>query len=433
MPPPQGGKAGVAQIIDFMPDLPTNLLPGLDPLEEAPVDDQNDPPPGSYGSSQFVPVSAAQPTVPTADTAIQGIVYYLGRLWGFIGNSVFASGGPDTDPGNGFTAWPAINEFPFDSNIVRLVPTSSFLVVLTTTDVYLIGGGPAIEDFYSQLLVPGVGILSWNAVTMVLGLPYIFTSDRQFVQIDPSGGHTRIGHPIGDKLSLYNPANVYVTHHSYGDQEHALFVSNGAGEWYRCDPNPVPDSQLTGPIWSPKAEVAGGYQAVMSIETSPGVKQLLIGPFGAGYILARDSSFTTFEDAGSTPYDSYFTMGNIVLAHPGQMAECAFIEMDFTQVGSQPTVSVLFDELAATVAVPFEVISNSYVSDPPKLYGPTATPATLWMNRYYFGQTTLGNTGSEPLPAWCKFLQLRVDFGSTDIVQNELQAFSIFGALFQER
>jgi hypothetical protein len=431
MPPMQGALPGIAQIIDYMPDLPTNLLPGLDPLQSAAVGDENSPPPGSFGSSEFTPAASATPTLAAPGTGLIGLVYWLGRMWGFVGNTVFASGGPDTMVGNGFTSWPAINSFPFDSNIVRLMPSGSWLIVFTTTDIYVIAGGPAIADFYSQLLAPGVGLLSWNAVTMMLGLPYLFSSDRQFITIDPSGGFTRIGHPIGDKLVAYDPSLAYVTYHSYGDREHALFVANGSSEWYRCDPNPTPDSQLTGPIWSPKAVIAAGFKAVMSIETSPGVKQLLIGPPAAGYILARDSNFTVFADNAST-YDSYLTMGNIVLAHPGQMAELAFVECDFTQVGSQPTVLVLLDELSATNGAAFESISNEFISDPPEMYGPTATPKTLWMNRYYFGQTSPGNPNNEPIPAWCKFLQLRINFGN-DTAQNELQAFSIFGALYQER
>jgi len=420
MPPIINGAAGTWTVYDNMPDTATSTLPGLDPLIEAPIDHVNDPPPGAPGSL-------------FTGTSMIGTTYHQGRLWGFIGNTVFASGGPDTNPGNGFTAWPPDQAFPFDSNVIRLISTATALLVFTTTDVYLIGGGPAITDYYSQLLAPGVGLLSWNAVTMVMGLPYMFTSDRQFVSIDPSGGFTRIGHPVGDKLAQYNPSNVYVTYHTYGDQDHALFISDGASEWYRCDPYPTPDSQITGPCWSPKATLAGGMKALLSIETSPGQRQLLIGPPSAGYILNRDSTFTTFSDNGS-PYSSYFTMGCIVLAHPGQMAQCDFIEMDFIKTGNQPTVSVMFDELSPTNGASFEKISNTFVSDPPKMYGPTATPNTLWMNRYYFGQTTPDNGGDEtPVPAWCKFLQLKVDFGSTDTVQNELLAFTIFGALYQEK
>jgi hypothetical protein len=427
---------GTWSIIDFMPDLAggptgTNGLPGLDTLITAPIDHFNDPPPGAYGSTQFQ-ASPSSLTTPLPGTTLIGQVYSQGRLWGFIGNTVFASGGPDTVVGNGFTAWPPDYAFPFNATIIRLEPTPTALLVFTSNGIFLIGGGPAITDYYSQPVDLDLGVLSYNAVAMVHGIPYIFSADKQLISLDPSGGITRIGHPVGDKLSSYNPADVYVVHHHFGDQDHAIFISNGSSEWYRCDPNPTPDSQLTGPVWSPRATIAGGFQAMASVVVSPGVRQLLIGPASAGYILNRDSTFTTFAD-NTSPYDSYFTMGNIVMAHPGQMAELSFIEMDFNQVGTQPTVSVLFDELSATNGAAFEVISNSFVSDPPKLYGPTATPDTMWMDRYYFGQTESAEGEQEPLTAWCKHMQIKVDFGNTDEVENELLAFTIFGALWQEK
>lgn len=428
---------GAWSIIDFMPDLAggplgTNGLPGLNTLITAPINNANDPPTGAFGSTQFV-ASAAHPTIPAPGTTLIGLTYHQGRLWGFVGNTVFASGGPDTVVGNGFTAWPPQNEFPFNSAVIRLEATPSAILVFTTTDLYLIGGGPDISSYYSQLLAPGIGILTYNAVAMVLGLPYVSTADRQLVSIDPSGGFTRIGHPIGNKLTQFDPTQVYVTYHSFGDQEHAIFVSDGSSQWYRCDPNPTPDSQLTGPVWSPRATISGGFKAIASITVAPGTRKLLIGPSSAGFILGRDSTYTNFVD-NTSPYSSFFTMGNIVLAHPGQMAECAFVEMDFTQIGTQPLISVLFDELSATNGADFEGISNSFVSDPPKLYGPTATPNTMWMNRYFFGQSTPENGGDQtPEPAWCKHMQLKVDFGNTDQVLNELLAFSIFGALYQEK
>ena len=433
MPPMNGANPGIAQIIDFMPDLPTNLLPGLDPLITAPIDDVNDPPPGQYGSTQFQQASNITPMVPLAGTTLIGQVYHQGRMWGFLGNSVFASGGPDTNPGNGMTAWPPDNEFPFDNPIVLLVPTATALLVFTTNDILLLGGGPAISDYYSQLLVPDVGINSPNAVCLVLGLPYLFSSDREFITVDPSGGFTRVGHPIGNNLVSFDPSQVYVTHHSFGDADHAIYISNGTDTWYRCDPYPAPDSQITGPTWSPPCVVAAGFKAMQSTVVAAGQRQLLLGPAAAGYVLNRDSTFTTFADNGS-PYEAFYTMGNIVLAHPGQMALCAFLEMDFVKTGTQPTVSVLFDELGPYNGAAFEVISNTFVTDPPKLYGPSVVPDTLWMNRYYFGQTTPQNGGQQvPLPAWCKFLQVKVDYGDADTVMNETLAFTIFGALYQEK
>lgn len=430
MPPPVNGKPGRWHIIDFMPDLATATLNGLNPLVTAPIDDANDPPPGQFGSTQFTPASAVEPQVALAGTAMIGQVYHQGRLWGFIGNTVFASGGPDTAPGNGFTAWPPDNAFPFQSNVILLTPNTAGLIVWTTTDVYFIGGGPAITDYYSQLLVPKLGILSPNAVTVLGGQPYVFSSDRQLLAVDPTQGVTRVGHPIGALLTDFDPADVYLTYHSYGEDDHALFIADGSSQWYRCDVNPTPDGAYTGPVFSPRATITGGFQAIASIETSPGTHQLLIGPTGPGMILARDSTFTTFTDHGS-PYDAFVTIGNINFAHAGQMAEFKFIEADYIQIGTQPTVSVLIDEIAATSEVPFEVISIGAISDPPKLYGPTAVPETLWMSRYYFSQTITLNPGGIPDPAWGKSLQLKIDF-KNDAVQNELLAFCVYAALWQE-
>jgi hypothetical protein len=273
----------------------------------------------------------------------------------------------------------------------------------------------------------------------MLGVPHIFSSDHQLIGIEPGQGVTRVGHPIGDLLTAFNPANVYLVYHSYGDLDHALYIADGSTQWYRCDTNLAPDSQSVGPVWSPKTTVSGGIGAIASIETSPGLRQLLISPTSAGFILTRDSTYSIFSDkgaigtgSGGSAYESYFTVGNIVLATAGQMAEMGFICGDFIQTGSQPSVSVLFDELSATNGAAFESISGSRVSDPPKLYGPTATPATMWSNRYYFSQTTTGNTGNVPSPAWCKHFQMKVDFGSSDTVQNEMLAFTVWGALWTE-
>lgn len=443
MPPLNAnGQPGTWSVIDFMTDVPEVIngvtLPGLNELIEAPVDDQNDPPPGQYGSLFFSQSNINTPTRPAPGTGLIGLTYHQGRLFGFIGNNVYASGGPDTVVGNGFTAWPPTNVFPFNSNVVRLLSTTSGLLVFTTSGLYLIGGGPAITTYYSQLLVDGLGLVSWNALTLMLGVPHIFSSDHQLLGIEPGQGVTRVGHPIGDLLTQFNPANVYLVYHSYGDLDHALYIADGSSQWYRCDTNLAPDSQTVGPVWSPKATIAGGIGAIASVETSPGLRQLLISPVSSGFILTRDSTYTIFSDRGTvgtgasgTAYSAFFTIGSIVFATAGQMAEMGFICGDYIKTGSQPTVSVLFDELSATNGATFESISAFMVSDPPRLYGPTATPATMWSNRYYFSQTTSANSGGAPLPAWCKHMQIKVDF-QTDVVQNEMLAFTVWGSLWTE-
>jgi Na+-transporting NADH:ubiquinone oxidoreductase subunit NqrC len=66
------------------------------------------------------------------------------------------------------------------------------------------------------------------------------------------------------------------------------------------------------------------------------------------------------------------------------------------------------------------------------MYGPTATPDTIWSSRFYFSQTTPGNPGQVPNPAWAKHLQIKVSYGATDTVKNETLAFTIFGALWSD-
>ena len=444
MPPLNAnGQPGTWSVIDFMTDVPEVIsgvtLPGLNELIVAPIDHQNDPPPGQYGSLFFTQSNINTPTVAAAGTGLIGVTYHQGRLFGFIGNNVYASGGPDTLVGNGFTAWPPTNVFPFNSNVVRLLSTTSGLLVYTNAGLFLIGGGPAITTYYSQLLVDGLGLLSWNALTLMLGVPYIFASDHQLIGIEPGQGIIRVGHPIGDLLTAFNPASVYLVYHSYGDLDHALYIGDGESQWYRCDTNLAPDSQSVGPVWSPKTTISGGIGAIASVETSPGLRQLLISSTGAGNILTRDSTYSIFSDggavgtgAGGSAYSAFFTVGNIVLATAGQMAEMGFICGDFIKIGSLPTVSVLFDELSATNGAAFESISGNFVSDPPKLYGPTAVPATMYSNRYYFSQTTPGNTGNVPSPAWCKHFQMKIDYGNVDVVQNEMLAFTVWGSLWTE-
>ena len=115
---PTNPNTGLFSVVDFMADLPSVVggvtLPGLNELIVAPIDHVNDPIPGTYGSTQFQQLMGSatpNPLDPFSSTALgsalQGLTYHQGRLFGFIGSNVFASGGPDTNPGNGFTAWPS--------------------------------------------------------------------------------------------------------------------------------------------------------------------------------------------------------------------------------------------------------------------------------------------------------------------------------------
>lgn len=414
-PAPVNGTPSTAVFADFLPDSPTASFPGLNQLVVAPLNHVNDPPP--QGAINFE--------------------YHLGRLFCSVGATVFASAGPDVGnpgqpPGNPNEAFPPLRNWQFPSRVTRLLSTNAGLLVFTVSDIFLIAGGPSSATLFSQIAIPGIGLLSYNFLAVNSGVIYLYTSDRQVLSLEPSAGVLKVGKPIGNVVSAFDPTSGYMAFLNSGDLDSALFVSDGVGNWYRCNPNPAPDGSITGPVWSPKASIAGALGAIASVETSPGVHQLLIGTTAQGSpptstILARDSNFAIFTDNGDA-YEAFFTIGQIVLANPGQKAECAFVTADYAKVGTQPQVSWLGDEISATNGAAFANISGYLVGDPPSLLG-TGQPDTLFSTRYYFKQTV---AGGEPPPIYCRHMQVKVDFGQ-DTVKNEMLSFTIFGAILQEK
>lgn len=339
------------------------------------------------------------------------LTYHLGRIFGSVQNVVSWSAGPDISAGNGNTAFPPLNFATFPSRVTRIVPTSSGAFVFTISDIYLIVGlGTSSSPLFSTPYASGIGLLSYNALAVNGTLVYLFTSDSQLIALDPSSGISQVGFPIGDQfqLSNWNPLTTYVTWHVSGSQDHALYVADGSTGWFRMTPTASPEAGLT---WSPFATITGGAKAVQSIEVSPGIHRLLVGPVTSGAILQRDLS--VFQDNG-TSYSAFFTVGSLVLALPGQIAELSFITTDAKLVGSSPTPSVLLDEISGV----FDFLPI-FTQDPPQL----PKSATTYNQRFYFSQT-----GS---PAICRHLQVKLSWPAENF-QNELYSMTIFGGFMQE-
>lgn len=381
----------------------TDTIPdtGLNPLIEAPIDGDNNP-----------PLVGFQPSA-----------YHLGRIWGMLNNTVYYSGGPDTTTGNGNEAFPPLNFFIFPSKVTRLWPSTTGLFVFTVSDVYLIQGtGTASSTFFALPFLTGIGLLNYNAFDISGTTLYLFTSDSQMVSLDTSTGVTEVGFPIGDQFekmttggfnaALYDPSTAQVTWHIAGSADKGLYVTDSATGWFRLYPTPAPESGLT---WSTFAGVAGGCSAVQSVETSPGKHNLLAGPKTSGPILKRDDS--VFTDNG-VAYEAWYIIGSLVLAQPGQIAEVVFLTMDSYRVGAAPTLEVELDEIAPYSAGLFEVLDN-FVADPTEL----APSQSIYAQRFYLSQTQQ--------PALCRHLQIRVNWG-LDTVQNEMLSLTVFGGFAQE-
>ena len=283
-PPPIGGVAQPWVFHDAIPDVATTTSDGLDTLVIAPTNNFNATPP----------------------TGLINITQHLGRIFGSVGSTVFASNGPlvggaSQPAGNGFTAFNLGVYWSFPSPVTRLVPTAGGLFVFTTSDLYIIAGGPSIGSLFQSILVPGLGLSSYNALCVNGNIIMFETSDNQLVSLDPNMGVSEIGSSIGDKINGIDPTLSYLAYLVQGSLDKALFVADGSTGWYRCNPNLAPDSPISGPVWSPFATITGGIKAIAAIEYTPGKHALVMGATSANHpILVREfCKFATFTDNGS--------------------------------------------------------------------------------------------------------------------------------------
>lgn len=396
---------------DFQPDLPVSTAePGLNQLEPAPINGVNNPP-----LATFLPQ-----------------VYNFERIWGADGQFVAFSGGPDTEVGNPDEAFKISDALPFLAPVTRVVKSAQGLVTFLTDSIEVIIGGPVTQSFSSVTWAPGIGLIDYNALDQFAGEIYFFSADNQFRVMTPSLNITNAGFAIGDQFAnlptsgamsnglsnqTWDPTQVYVANHQSATDS-AIFVADGNIGWYRLNPRQAGALPNTEPVWSPFAQITNGCQMVMSIETSPGKKKLLVGPnFGGQQILVRD--LTTRQDNGVS-FDAFFEMGNIMLAHPGQLALLKFLEMDLSGVNFRPTVSYLLNEISGT----FTPFTSAPVFDPPSLYGDTIKPTSYSPNRYYFM--------SNAALARCRHLRIKVDYG-TNSATNELYNLTMYGRIMVEQ
>lgn len=366
--------------------------------------------------------TAGQNTPPLP--GISGITFHLGRGFFSIGNTVFFTSGSDSPSGNG-TGVSAQNVATLPSRVVRLVPTAIGVLVFTISDIYIIPGTATANNPIGPPIpyLTGVGLSNYNALDINGSLIGFFTTDKQFVLFNPSAGLDYAGHPIGNLLRLNNGlagtswdvSKVNVTWYTNGEDQ-AWFLGDGRFGWYKLIATPAPE---TGACWSPFATVAsGGISAMRSIETSPGVHSLLLGPSGTGNILARDLNATT--DGGSTgangtAYPAYGVFGSYLLALPGQVAKVAFITTTSVRVGSPLIIGLLIDEALPYFKGSFDMLKD-WESDPPNL----PESKSFYKQRFYLSE-------DEDEAAYCSDLQLLIQWPAEN-AQSELQTFTLFGA-----
>jgi len=342
---------------------------------------------------------------------LTNLAFFSGRLWGSVANYVYYAAGPDTTNGSGNESFPPLNYFQFPSVVTRLVPYTNGLFVFTVDNIYVIQGNVSAAGastaggtvFYSLLFQSGMGVRSYNAVDTYAGVIYAFTSDNQLIAINPGSGVQCLSAGITDQLAAVNPANVSIAFLTQGFQDQALFLCDGAGSIWRCNPNQQPEGLV---CWSPKATVTGGASYLSAVETSVGVHQLMVA--SGSSVLVRN--WAVYTDNGSA-YTGYATFGSIVLTQPGQLAEVQSICTEFRAVGSQPSLAILPNEISGS----FTSLPQSQ-PDPPQL----SPSQSIYSNRYYLSQCTF--------PTVMRHLQMKVSF-ATENSASEMLGYSIYGAI----
>ena len=370
---------------------------------------------------------------------MNGPVYHMQRVFSFVGNYVRWSGGPDTLAGNGNNAWPPLNNFGYTAMVLKLLPMTvqdGGLLVFTTSGVKIIlGKGTQSDPFYTTQWCAKMNLASYDALD-VLGTDICLMEANGKVAIlkmqypfDPQSGYTEIGLPIGDQFlkvttggissALYNPATAFLSWNVSNTQETAMYVADGAVGWFRMSAISPPEQGL---LWSPRAAILGGTSAVQSVETAPGVFNLLIGPKTSGPILMRDTTGTVWTDpvAGvATAYPAWDAKGVTQLCSTGQMTEVAHVSAKSAAVGARPTINVLLNEIAASATRPWNVLSKTS-NDPPD----SPASVSVFSDRYGLLQNGVNALGD------C--ILTKFDYGS-QAVGDELLEWGIFASTEEER
>lgn len=371
------------------------------------LDVSPDPPNPTAILNEFISADTVGNNAPPP-AGLTNLTYYLNRVFGSVGVFQDYSGVAGQTVGVGAESWKRRNFMQMPESITRSWPSATGLLIFTLHGVFYSQGVDSNGNPNTPVqLLEDIGLLSTNLFTVNGSIPTLLTSDGQMLGLSPETGITRYSDPIADSTSGmggFSTTSSYLTWHVNGTDT-AFYLADGSTGWFRMCPTAAPESGFT---WSPKANITGGCGAIKSIETSPGVKNLLVSPTSSGNILKRD--LTTYADNG-TAYTANCVIGSLVLAQPTQCAEVECISTFATAVGSKVTVSVLGNEISGS----FEALPTS-VPEPPFL----ATASSTYSDRWYFAELQQ--------PGWLQHMQLKFSWPAENAA-NELLAYVVFGCV----
>jgi hypothetical protein len=356
--------------------------------------------------------------------------WFAGRMWGAINNVLYASTGPETISGTAPNSnWNPLFQWVLPGGqIIRNIAGPNGMLSFVGDDCYIVRGTD-ITNYTVNVFVKNFGIRTYNAVDTDGTNLYVFTSDRQFIQVSPSGAND-IGLPIADQLLNVDPTQCYVTVNRYGLDSIVRILDTVNNVYY--------DFNLNQQCWNlPGILQMPSCTAMGSIEVTPGVWRLLLSSNSSGTNSLAYRDITNFLDLGAG-YTPNAVFGSIQLADPGGLAKFGALGgfvMEYTNAGTAPTLSVLMNDVGANLgnSVGSQITGNFTslnAGKNPFNWPPTlgAQPINYRSLGYYlmYGKSTAGS-----LSGFVRHLQFQISAVSQNAA-TELIGFGIFGDLKQE-
>lgn len=351
---------------------------------------------------------------------IVNLEWFAGRMWGSVNNLLYASTGPETLSGTAPNSnWNPEFQWVIPGPIVRNVNSPNGMIVFTNDDSYIVRGTD-ITNYTVNEFVKDFGIRTYNAVDTDGTNLYVFTSDRQFIMLGPSGAED-IGLPIADQLLNVDSTSCYVSVNRYGLDSIVRILDTVNNVYY--------DFNLNQQCWQlPGILQMAACTAMGSIETSPGVWRLLLSSTNSGVTQLAYRDLSSFLDLG-TAYAPNAVFGSIQLADPGNLAKFGGrggMCLEYTNAGTAPTLSVLFNDIGATltnavgsqITGTFTGFNAGYpISGIPTLAEPTVNYRTLY---YYMAGL------KKRLSGLVRHMQFQIS-APAENTATELIGFGIFG------
>lgn len=349
------------------------------------------------------------------------LAWWSGRMWGSVNNLLYASTGPETISGTAPNSnWNPQFQYVIPQPILRLIPTPTGMIVETIDDCYIVRGTD-ITNYTINEFVKNLGIRSFNAVDTDGTNTFIFTSDRQFLQINASGIQD-IGLPIGDQLLNVDPSQCYVAVNRYGLDSIVRILDTVNNVYY--------DFNLNQQCWNlPGILQMPSCTAMGSIETSPGVWRLLLCSTSGGTSKLAYRDISNFQDLGVS-YAPNAVFGSIQLADPGTIAKFGALGgfvIQMTNAGTLPTLSVLLNDVGCTLSKPVgQQITGAFVSLSVGK-NPIPWPPTLGMQpKNYRANGYYVMANQQRLSSFVTDLQFQLS-APAENQATELIGFGIFG------